>query len=332
MLAEQAIEVFFSYSHKDSDLRDELAKHLSILQRIGAITAWYDREITAGTEWAGEIDRHLNTADIILLLISADFLASDYCHDIELKRAMERHADGEACVIPVILREVDWRGTSFGKLQALPKNARPVTSWVDRDAAFADVARGIRQAVEELKKKVNGSLFATTIPITKEQENNMAERIAYMDSGNSNERIQANYYDTGKETSQNRSVSIGGSAIGSAIQTGDSNTASVQFKQSALPAPESVNIRAEISALRSALAKLENSDRRKIDNAFADALEELKKPEPDKGEVGQALDRALNYGKKAEGFVQLIEKLEPHLTKASAWLGNNWHNLLRTYL
>lgn len=125
-----------------------------------------------------------------------------------------------------------------------------------------------------------------------------------------------------------RSVSIGGSVTGSAIQTGDSNTASVHFKQATLPAPESVNIRAEVEALRSALAKLETKDRCKLDNAFADALEELKKPYPDKDEVGQALNRALNYGKKAEGFVQLTEKIEPHLTKAIAWMGNDWHKLL----
>jgi hypothetical protein len=99
------------------------------------------------------IDEHLNTAQIILLLISPDFLASDYCYDIELTRAMERHAAGDASVIPVILREVDWKSAPFGKLQALPKNAFPVTSWENRDQAFADVARGIRQAVEELKKK-----------------------------------------------------------------------------------------------------------------------------------------------------------------------------------
>jgi hypothetical protein len=146
----KAVEVFFSYAHKDEDLRDELAKHLSILKRQGVITAWYDREISAGTEWAGEIDAHLNTARVILLLISADFMASDYCYDIELTRAMERHATGEARVIPVILREVDWVGAPFGKLQAMPKNAKPVTKWADRDAAFADVARGIRKAVEEL--------------------------------------------------------------------------------------------------------------------------------------------------------------------------------------
>ena len=163
-------EVFFSYSHKDEQLRDELAKHLSILKRQGIITAWHDREISAGRKWAGEIDAHLNTAHVILLLISPDFLASDYCYDIELTRAMERHAAREARVIPVILREVDWKGAPIGKLQALPKNERPVTSWENRDQAFADVARGIGQAVEELKKQVNGSLFAGTIPVTRTKD------------------------------------------------------------------------------------------------------------------------------------------------------------------
>ena len=151
--SEQAIEVFFSYAHEDENLRDELAKHLSILKRERVIMAWHDREISAGTEWAGHIDEHLNTAQIILLLISADFLASDYCYDIELTRAMERHAAGDARVIPVILREVDWRGAPFGRLQALPKNALPVTNWENRDQAFADVARGIRKAVKELTSK-----------------------------------------------------------------------------------------------------------------------------------------------------------------------------------
>lgn len=147
------IEVFFSYAHEDEELKDELVKHLSFLKRQGVITAWHDREITAGTEWADEIDTHLNTARIILLLISSDFLASDYCYDIELTRAMERHVTGEACIIPIILREVDWKGAVFGKLQALPKNAEPITNWVNRDQAFADVARGIRKAVEELKRR-----------------------------------------------------------------------------------------------------------------------------------------------------------------------------------
>jgi len=146
------IEVFYSYSHKDEELRDELEKHLSILRRQGVITGWHDRKISAGGEWAGEIDQHLNTAKVILLLISADFLASDYCYDVEMTRAMERHDNGDAQVIPVILRKVDWQGSPFGKLQALPTDAKPVTSWSNRDEAFANIAEGIRKAIEDLCK------------------------------------------------------------------------------------------------------------------------------------------------------------------------------------
>jgi hypothetical protein len=146
----EAMEVFYSYSHKDEELRDALQDHLSLLRRQGIISNWHDRGIGAGNEWAGKIDEHLKTADIILLLVSASFLASDYCYDIELKKAMERHETGEARVIPIILKSCDWTNAPFGKLQALPKNALPVTKWPDRDEAFTDVAKGIRRAAEEL--------------------------------------------------------------------------------------------------------------------------------------------------------------------------------------
>ena len=129
----------------------ELRKHLSLLKRQGVIRDWYDREITAGTDWKGEIDGHLNSAGVILLLVSPDFVASDYCYEVEMKRAMERHEAKEARVIPVILRQVDaWHEAPFGKLQALPRDAKPVNRWADRDEAFADVARGIREAVRSL--------------------------------------------------------------------------------------------------------------------------------------------------------------------------------------
>jgi len=145
------IEVFFSYAHEDEPLLGELIKHLSILKRLGVIRGWHDRQITAGTEWKGQIDRHLDTAGVILLLVSADFVDSDYCWDVELKRALERHDRGEARVIPVILRHVDnWHAAPFGKLQAVPTDGRPVTDWPNRDQAFADVAGHIRRAVEEL--------------------------------------------------------------------------------------------------------------------------------------------------------------------------------------
>jgi Stage II sporulation protein E (SpoIIE)/TIR domain len=146
----QSIELFFSYSHKDRELREELQRHLALLKRQGVITAWHDREIGAGTDWAGAIDAHLNAARIILLLVSADFLSSDYCYDVEMKRAMERHDAGEARVIPVLLRAVEWAGAPFSKLQAVPTGGVPVTSWENRDEAFAEVARAIGKAVGDL--------------------------------------------------------------------------------------------------------------------------------------------------------------------------------------
>ncbi len=145
------VKLFFSYSHKDEELRDELAKHLSILKQEGVIEVWHDRNIGPGAEWGGEIDENLNTADIILLLISADFLASDYCYKQEALRAMKRHDAGEAVVIPILLRPVDnWSNSPFGRLQAMPKDLRAITTWPNPEDAFVEVASGIRQTVEKL--------------------------------------------------------------------------------------------------------------------------------------------------------------------------------------
>ncbi|MFN6499969.1 MAG: GUN4 domain-containing protein [Nostoc sp. DedQUE01] len=154
-MPEESLRLFFSYSHKDEALRDELAKHLSILERQGVISSWHDRKILPGEERDYQINDNLNTADIILLLVSSDFLFSKYCWDVEVKKAIQLHHAREACVIPVILRSVDWNGAPFGKLQALPKNAEPVVSknWHNQDEAFTDVARGIRLVAEKLKKE-----------------------------------------------------------------------------------------------------------------------------------------------------------------------------------
>lgn len=149
----KGIEVFFSYAHKDEKWRKELEKHLSLLKRQGLISGWNDREIGAGKEWKQEIDRHLKNAHIILLLISPDFMTSDFCYGIEMKRAMKRHNAGEACVIPIILHEVDWKKAPFGKLQALPTDGKAVTSWSNRNQALVNIAIGIRKVVEELTKK-----------------------------------------------------------------------------------------------------------------------------------------------------------------------------------
>lgn len=144
------VRVFFSYAHEDEKLRRKLVQHLSGLQRAGLIERWDDRQIDAGGEWAGQISENLREADIVLFLVSPAFMASAYSQDVEVKRAMERHEAGEARVVPVILRPVDWELTPFAKLQALPKDAKPVISWRPRDEGFRDVALGIRRTVEEL--------------------------------------------------------------------------------------------------------------------------------------------------------------------------------------
>jgi TIR domain len=136
--------VFFSYSHLDESLRDELEKHLTMLKRQGLIEAWHDRRIIPGSPLDPAIGRELEAADIILLLVSSDFLHSDYCYDVEVRRAMERHERGEATVIPVILRPCDWKSAPFGGLLALPKDGKPVVAWSSRDEAFLSITEGIR--------------------------------------------------------------------------------------------------------------------------------------------------------------------------------------------
>src|ERR1700692_1581950 len=136
----RSIEVFCAYSHKDETLRKELETHISILKRRNIVSVWHDRRISGGMEWAHKIDDHLNRADIILLLVSADFIDSDYCYNKEMTRAMERHKAEEARVIPVILRDCYWDLAPFAKLQALPRDGKPVATWITRDEAFKEVA------------------------------------------------------------------------------------------------------------------------------------------------------------------------------------------------
>lgn len=145
----QKLNIFISYSHKDEDFKEALDTHLTMLKRSDKIAAWNDRAILPGTEWDAEIKHQLEEAHIILLLISARFLASDYIWKTELARAMERHERGEARIIPIFIRDCDWHGAPFGKVQGLPKDAKPVGD-PDNDAAWMEVARGIRAVVDAL--------------------------------------------------------------------------------------------------------------------------------------------------------------------------------------
>lgn len=146
------VRLFYSYSHKDENMRNELETHLKLLHRQGLIDSWYDRKIEAGYEWQQNIDENLERADVILLLISADFIASEYCYEKEMMRALEWHKRKEALVIPIILRDVSWNHAPFAGLQVLPKDGLAVTKWPDRDAAWRNVAEGIERAIEGLRQ------------------------------------------------------------------------------------------------------------------------------------------------------------------------------------
>lgn len=148
-----AHSVFVSYCHADERYRKKLAAHLSPLEREGLISSWHDGEITPGSEWNTAILKQLEVADIILLLVSPDFINSDFCHGVELKRALERHQSGDATVIPVIVRPVDWKISKLAELKALPSDAKAVTQWRPHDLAYVDIAKGIRTA---LKKCASG--------------------------------------------------------------------------------------------------------------------------------------------------------------------------------
>jgi TIR domain len=140
--------VFVSYAHKDERYRQRLEISLIQLQRDGLINIWHDRKILPGQEWDQEIDRNLESAEIILLLVSPDFLGSDYAYGREMLRALERHQSRSAIVIPIILRPSDWQHGPLAPLQALPSDGRPVARWSDRDQAWLDVAQGLRRLIQ----------------------------------------------------------------------------------------------------------------------------------------------------------------------------------------
>src|SRR5229473_931592 len=149
----QEIKLFYCYARKDKPLRDELEIHLSWLKRRYQLKNWHDREILPGEEWEQAIDKNLNTAHLILLLISPDFMASDYCFSKEMRRALERHKEGTCRVIPIILRPTYWEDAPFSSIQLLPTNAKPITSWPNPDEAFQDVVTGISRTIKDLLKK-----------------------------------------------------------------------------------------------------------------------------------------------------------------------------------
>ncbi len=146
---EGPLRVFISYAHEDENFRRQLEVHLKVLERLGLIEIFDDQSLSGGENWRYEIRHHLEQASIILLLISADFLASNFIYELEMTRALERHMAGEARVIPILIRSALWNYTPIAQIQVLPSSGRPITSWLNPDEAWTDVVQGIRHVIEE---------------------------------------------------------------------------------------------------------------------------------------------------------------------------------------
>ncbi len=149
----EPIEVFISYSQEDERSKQQLETHLTMLRREGSIRPWQSQQIEPGQEWEQETAKHIDSAQIILLLVSPSFLASDQLYENEMMRAMERQASGAARVIPIIIRSVDLGQTAFNKLQALPRNGKPVDTWRNADEVWSSIAQEIRQVCEHLRER-----------------------------------------------------------------------------------------------------------------------------------------------------------------------------------
>lgn len=146
-------KIFLSYAHEDDDYQNQAVAHLSVLEHSGKIASWHDRMIMPGSNWKEEIDKQLRVADVIVALVSADFIASEYCSGIEMSEAISRHEKKRSILIPVVVRPVLISETPFAKFEALPPDAKPVSEWISRDEAWKTVTRGVLGAALEIERR-----------------------------------------------------------------------------------------------------------------------------------------------------------------------------------
>lgn len=185
-------KLFFSYSHKDEVLRDEIEIHLSMLKRQGLIETWHDRRIGAGKEFGKEISNNLEAADVILLLVSSYFLASDYCYDVEMFHALKKHEQNQARVIPVILHPCDWHSSPFGNLLAVPRDGKPISKYPNQHDAFLEVVNAIKLAVRDISPQDSSQTHQFTGEPTSQKNSSEKPR-------SSNLRIKKSYSERDKD-------------------------------------------------------------------------------------------------------------------------------------
>jgi hypothetical protein len=146
-------KIFISYSHLDETFKAQFTQHLKSLERTGEIEVWHDRQLMGGDDFAGKIDANLSQADVVLLLVSANFIASDYCHEVEMRTALERHEKGQTVVVPVILDFCNWHSSPFGHLTAIPPDGREITRFPNFNEGFNLVVRELSRLVKEINSR-----------------------------------------------------------------------------------------------------------------------------------------------------------------------------------
>ena len=198
------VRLFISYSHQDEEYRKSLVENLALLRRQGIIEDWHDRMIEAGDDWSNEISSALANSRIVILLISSSFINSDYCFGNEMEQALKMHEQNQAKVIPILIRQCDWKSAPFGSLQALPRDARPVKSWPDQDEAWTDVVNGLRRVIARLSGIPEvATPPKTSVGSTRDefQENFTSEILQRLNSGqdlkNSVEKFEQNSLNQG---------------------------------------------------------------------------------------------------------------------------------------
>ncbi len=161
----EKVNVFISYSHKNKKQCSEMIEHLSSLEHEEIIAAWTDRDIPPGAEWAEEISKALEQADLILLLISSGFIGSKFCYSVEMKRAIERHDARTATVIPIAIADCDWGAAPFAKLQGLPPDLQPImgVKGPKRDTVYKEVVAAIRQTAKSVAERKQSNNAGATI-------------------------------------------------------------------------------------------------------------------------------------------------------------------------
>ncbi len=186
------MKIFLSYAHEDERYKEKLQVSLAVLKNKGLIEVWDDRQLMGGQEWDATIKKALDDADIVLLLVSPDFLASSYIFDVEVKLAMEEHRAKTVRVIPIIVRPCLWKETEFVQLQAFPKNAKPISSWNDEDEAFFDIAKNIEEIVspgESTAGASNTDTNNTSTPPSQGTNDLLTEAIDLVEVGETNSAL-----------------------------------------------------------------------------------------------------------------------------------------------